>query len=60
MARYASNDDYCDICQEVCPWNGFATPASDPAFIPREGMEGPSLIEWMGMSQEESRVARGG
>jgi epoxyqueuosine reductase len=22
-------------------------------FIPREGMDGPSLIEWMGMTQEE-------
>jgi epoxyqueuosine reductase len=43
----------CDICQEVCPWNSFATPASDPAFIPREGMDGPSLIEWMRMTQEE-------
>jgi epoxyqueuosine reductase len=43
----------CDICQEVCPWNSFAEPASDPAFIPREGMDGPSLIEWMGMTQEE-------
>jgi len=43
----------CDICQEVCPWNSFAEPARDPAFIPREGMDGPSLIEWMGMSQEE-------
>ncbi|HEY0152387.1 MAG TPA: tRNA epoxyqueuosine(34) reductase QueG [Longimicrobium sp.] len=43
----------CDICQEVCPWNSFAEPAHDPAFIPREGMDGPSLIEWMGMSQEE-------
>jgi epoxyqueuosine reductase len=43
----------CDICQEVCPWNSFAEPAQDPAFIPREGIAGPSLLEWMGMSQEE-------
>jgi epoxyqueuosine reductase len=43
----------CDICQEVCPWNSFAEPASDPAFIPRDGLDGPSLIEWMGMAQEE-------
>ncbi|HEX8393793.1 MAG TPA: tRNA epoxyqueuosine(34) reductase QueG [Longimicrobium sp.] len=43
----------CDICQEVCPWNRFATPSSEPAFLAREGLDGPSLIEWMGMSQEE-------
>jgi epoxyqueuosine reductase len=43
----------CDICQEVCPWNSFATPSSEPAFLAREGLDGPSLIEWMGMTQEE-------
>jgi epoxyqueuosine reductase len=43
----------CDICQEVCPWNSFATPADEPAFLAREGLDGPSLIEWMGMSQED-------
>lgn len=43
----------CDICQEVCPWNSFAEPAAEPAFAPREGLDGASLIEWMGMTQEE-------
>jgi epoxyqueuosine reductase len=43
----------CDICQEVCPWNSFATPTAEPAFLAREGLDGPSLIEWMGMTQEE-------
>jgi epoxyqueuosine reductase len=43
----------CDICQEVCPFNRFATPSDEPAFLAREGLDGPSLIEWMGMTQEE-------
>jgi epoxyqueuosine reductase len=43
----------CDICQEVCPWNRFATPSSEEAFLAREGLDGPRLIEWMTMTQEE-------
>jgi epoxyqueuosine reductase len=43
----------CDICQEVCPWNRFATPSAEEAFLAREGLDGPSLIEWMTMTQEE-------
>jgi epoxyqueuosine reductase len=43
----------CDICQEVCPWNSFAAPSTEEAFLAREGLDGPSLIEWMTMTQEE-------
>ena len=39
--------------QEVCPWNSFASGMSEPAFLPRDGVDGASLIELMGMSQEE-------
>lgn len=28
----------CDICQQVCPWNRFATAPGDPAFAPRAGV----------------------
>jgi epoxyqueuosine reductase len=24
----------CDICQDVCPWNRFATPHNEPSFTP--------------------------
>ena len=41
----------CDICQEVCPWNGkFSLPLTELAFKARPWFEAPSLIEWMGMS----------
>ncbi|HKP74543.1 MAG TPA: tRNA epoxyqueuosine(34) reductase QueG [Longimicrobiaceae bacterium] len=43
----------CDICNEACPWNRFSEPTDEPAFLAREGLDGPSLIEWMTMTQEE-------
>jgi len=27
----------CDICQDVCPWNRFEKPTTEPRFEPREG-----------------------
>jgi epoxyqueuosine reductase len=43
----------CDICQEVCPWNSFATASSEADLLAREGLDGPRLIEWMTMTQME-------
>ena len=37
----------------MCPWNSFAEPTDEPAFLAREGLDGASLIEWMTMTQEE-------
>ncbi|MDB4947826.1 MAG: hypothetical protein JWM27_475 [Gemmatimonadetes bacterium] len=37
----------------MCPWNSFAETTGEAAFIPRAGLDGPALIEWMGMTQEE-------
>lgn len=35
----------CDVCQEVCPWNGLAQPMEDAAFVPRVGVgPNPALI----------------
>lgn len=35
----------CDLCQEVCPWNRFATPTPELAFQPRAGNLNPALID---------------
>ena len=31
----------CDVCQDVCPWNRFAKPNSEPLFKPK-----PTLIDY--------------
>ncbi|MDQ7949723.1 MAG: tRNA epoxyqueuosine(34) reductase QueG [Pedobacter sp.] len=28
----------CDICQDVCPWNRFAKPHQEPAFVPETSL----------------------
>lgn len=33
----------CDICQEVCPWNKYASPAQDPRFKPAPLLTRPDL-----------------
>ena len=50
----------CDICQDVCPWNGGATnqspkaPATDaPEFQPRPGLVNPPLAQMAAMNREE-------
>jgi len=44
----------CDICQEVCPWNGkFAEPTKETRFQAGPDTDGPSLMELMGLSDDE-------
>jgi epoxyqueuosine reductase len=45
----------CDVCQEVCPWNRKAPPASEPAFQPRADLEVVDLVELLGLSEKEFR-----
>jgi epoxyqueuosine reductase len=44
----------CDICQDVCPWNGRAPVTDDPAFAPRRFA--PRLEELAAIGEEEFRV----
>jgi epoxyqueuosine reductase len=42
----------CDICQQVCPWNRFANPHDEPAFIPVPGLLDLHKEDWEQMGQE--------
>lgn len=41
----------CDICQQVCPWNRFATPHAEPQFAPRPEVMALTKEEWHGLTE---------
>ena len=43
----------CDDCQQVCPWNRFATPTPEQDFMPRQGLDRATLIELFAWNEEE-------
>lgn len=42
----------CDICQDVCPWNRFAKPHSEPAFEPHPQLEHMKKSDWLELTEE--------
>lgn len=42
----------CDICQDVCPWNRFSVPHSQPKFEPNEFLKNFRKGEWKELTQE--------
>ncbi len=36
----------CDICQDVCPWNKFASPHDEPLFTPEESLQNMTKTQW--------------
>lgn len=44
----------CDICQDVCPWNGRASMTLEPAFAPR--MVAPPLDKLASITEEEFKM----
>ena len=42
----------CDVCQDVCPWNRFSKPHSDPLFNPRPELLSLTKNDWEEISGE--------
>ncbi len=42
----------CDICQDVCPWNRFSKPHSEPDFEPRSEFLEMDRSDWYEMTEE--------
>jgi epoxyqueuosine reductase len=42
----------CDICQDVCPWNRFSVPHSEPAFQPNENLLQMKKGDWLDITEE--------
>jgi epoxyqueuosine reductase len=51
----ASHAYGCDICQEVCPYNALPMVSLDPAWAPRNGLDGPALVELWARSDDDLR-----
>ena len=42
----------CDICQDVCPWNRFSKPHSEPQLAPHEQLLHLSKADWEDMTED--------
>lgn len=43
----------CDICTDVCPWNRFAKPNNESAFIPKDELVAMRKNEWNNLRKED-------
>ncbi|MTH14820.1 tRNA epoxyqueuosine(34) reductase QueG [Flavobacterium sp. LC2016-01] len=46
----------CDTCQDVCPWNRFSKPHSEPLFNPNPDLLSFSKKDWTEITEETFRI----
>ena len=46
----------CDVCQDVCPWNRFSKPHSEPLFNPNPAILNLSKKDWEEITEETFRA----
>jgi epoxyqueuosine reductase len=42
----------CDVCQNVCPWNRFSKPHSEPQFEPLDKMLNMTKNDWQEITEQ--------
>lgn len=42
----------CDVCQDVCPWNRFSTPHTEPRFQPQESLLNMKKEDWLDITED--------
>jgi epoxyqueuosine reductase len=42
----------CDVCQDVCPWNRFSVPHSEPQFQPKENLLQMKKEDWLDITED--------
>lgn len=46
----------CDVCQDICPWNRFSQPHSEPRFIPNNQLISLDKSEWIELTKDTFNV----
>lgn len=55
MALMGNHIYGCDDCLAICPWNKFATPNNEIAFLPRNATIAPNLDDLLNLNDEKFR-----